>query len=202
MSTEQSHATSATQAAQPPRRIDEFLKEVLAKNGSDLHFIAGDPPRIRLYGELHNLRQEALTAQYVEETLREIMPRAAQMRLEEKHGADFAYIIPGVSRFRVNVMRHLYGLGCVCRAIPSKALTLDQLGVPQEADQLLEGADRQRVCARARCGRGAGGTRARRSGNRRWPAGTAVRTDIPAAVRPSRAARRSRSCRRRSGTPI
>jgi twitching motility protein PilT len=140
VSTEQSQATPTPPPANAPgpRRIDEFLKEVLAKNGSDLHFIAGDPPRIRLYGELHSLRPDALTAQFVEETLREIMPRAAQMRLEEKHGADFAYIIPGVSRFRVNVMRHLYGLGCVCRAIPSKALTLDQLSVPDAIRNLCK----------------------------------------------------------------
>ncbi|MDY6946864.1 MAG: type IV pilus twitching motility protein PilT [Pseudomonadota bacterium] len=147
MSTESSHATTTTTTATAaasgsnaytPRRIDEFLKEVLAKSGSDLHFIAGDPPRIRLYGELHNLRPEPLTAQFVEETLREIMPRAAQMRVDEKHGADFAYIIPGVSRFRVNVMRHLYGLGCVCRAIPSKALTLDQLNAPDAIRNLCK----------------------------------------------------------------
>ena len=142
MSTEPSHATTTTASSSAstyvPRRIDEFLKEVLAKNGSDLHFIAGDPPRIRLYGELHTLRPEPLSPQFVEETLKEIMPRSALMRLEEKHGADFAYIIPGVSRFRVNVMRHLYGLGCVCRAIPSKALTLDQLGVPDAIRNLCK----------------------------------------------------------------
>ena len=114
-STEPVSATTASQYV--PRRIDEYLKEVLSRNGSDLHFIAGDPPRIRMYGELQPLRPDILAPQFVEETLREIMPRAAQQRLEEKHGADFAYIIPGVSRFRVNVMRHLYGLGCVCRAI-------------------------------------------------------------------------------------
>lgn len=130
--------TEATGTHQGPKRIDEFLKEVLAKNGSDLHFIAGDPPRIRLYGELHTLRPEPLSPAFVEEVLREIMPRAAQVRLEQKHGADFAYIIPGVSRFRVNVMRHLYGLGAVCRAIPSKALTLDQLGMPDAVRNLCK----------------------------------------------------------------
>jgi len=134
--TSQNPAATANQYV--PRKIDEFLKEVLAKNGSDLHFIANDPPRIRLYGELHNLRNEVLSPAFVEEVLREIMPRSAQQRLEEKHGADFAYIIPGVSRFRVNVMRHLYGLGCVCRAIPSKALTLDQLQVPDAVRNLCK----------------------------------------------------------------
>ena len=129
---------TVTGSQQAPRRIDEYLKEVLAKNGSDLHFIAGDPPRVRLFGELHNLRPDVLAPAYVEELLREIMPRAAQQRLEEKHGADFAYIIPGVSRFRVNVMRHLYGLGAVCRAIPSKALTLDQLNMPDAVRNLCK----------------------------------------------------------------
>jgi twitching motility protein PilT len=139
MSTEvTSSSTSATANQYVPRKIDAYLKEVLAKNGSDLHFIANDPPRIRLYGELQPLRNEILSPAFVEEVLREIMPRSAQQRLEEKHGADFAYIIPGVSRFRVNVMRHLYGLGCVCRAIPSKALTLDQLAVPDAVRNLCK----------------------------------------------------------------
>jgi twitching motility protein PilT len=131
-------STTATGNQYVPRKIDAYLKEVLAKSGSDLHFIAGDPPRVRLYGELQNLRPEVLAPTYVEEVLREIMPRAAQLRLEEKHDADFAYIIPGVSRFRINVMRHLYGLGCVCRAIPSKALTLDQLNVPDAVRNLCK----------------------------------------------------------------
>ena len=139
MSTEAPSATAtATGQQYVPRKIDEYLKEVLTKNGSDLHFIANDPPRIRLYGELQPLRNEILQPAFVEEVLREIMPRAAQQRLEEKHGADFAHIIPGVSRFRVNVMRHLYGLGCVCRAIPSKALTLDQLAVPDAVRNLCK----------------------------------------------------------------
>jgi twitching motility protein PilT len=123
-------------AVHSPRRIDEFLREVLVKNGSDLHFIAGDPPRIRLYGEIMELRPEPLEMAFVEELLREIMPRQAAQRLEEKHGADFAYIIPGVSRFRVNVLRQLNGLGAVFRAIPSKALTLDQLNMPDAVRNL------------------------------------------------------------------
>src|SRR3954447_7411703 len=134
----QTGTNTASNAAYVPRKIDEFLKEVLNRNGSDLHFIAGDPPRIRLFGELHPLRPDPLKPEFVNEVLMEIMPRAALARLEEKHGADFAYIIPGVSRFRVNVMRHLYGLGCVCRAIPSKALTLDQLNMPDAVRNLCK----------------------------------------------------------------
>src|SRR5262245_2747507 len=135
----QAQVAAATGANQyVPKRIDEYLKEVLSKNGSDLHFISGDPARIRLYGELQTLRPEPLAPAFVEEVLKEIMPRAALARLVETHGADFAHIIPGVSRFRVNVMRHLYGLGAVCRAIPSKALTLDQLAMPDAVRNLCK----------------------------------------------------------------
>jgi len=120
----------------PPNRIDEYLREVLEKNGSDLHFVAGDPPRIRLYGELQPLRNEPMDREYVRELLAEILTRRAAQRLEEMDGGDFAYSIPGLSRFRVNVFRHIGGLGAVFRAIPSKALTLDQLNMPEAVRSL------------------------------------------------------------------
>jgi twitching motility protein PilT len=129
---------SNTGPAVGPKRIDEYLKEVLSKSGSDLHFIAGDPPRIRLYGELQPLRNEVLEPKLVEEMLREIMPRLSTQRLEEKNGADFAHVIPGISRFRVNILRHLNGLGAVFRAIPSKAKTLDELKMPDAVRNLCK----------------------------------------------------------------
>jgi len=117
-------------------RIDALLAEILDRKGSDLHFLAGDPPRIRLFGDLSPLRPERLDAAAVKETLYEIMPRQAVERFEAKDGADFAYTLPGRGRFRVNVLRHLNGMGAVFRAIPSKALTLDELQLPQAVRQL------------------------------------------------------------------
>jgi twitching motility protein PilT len=127
---------SETGQQHTPRRIDEFLRDVLAKSGSDLHFVAGDPPRVRTYGELQALREEPLKQDFVREALEEIMPRQAATRLQQQDGADFAYTIPDVSRFRVNVFRHIGGLGGVFRAIPSKALTLDQLNMPEPVRSL------------------------------------------------------------------
>ena len=117
-------------------KIDEFLSEVIKRKGSDLHFLAGDPPRLRVYGDLQALRPEPLKADYVKETLYEIMPPKAVARFEEKEGADFAYAVPNLARFRVNVMRHLNGMGAVCRVIPSAALTLDELNMPESVRSL------------------------------------------------------------------
>ena len=117
-------------------QIDPFLSEILDKRGSDLHFIAGDPPCIRVYGDLMPLRPEKLTGDYVKTALYEIMPKTAVDRFEKKDGADFAYSLEGKGRFRVNVMRQLNGMGAVFRAIPSKALTLDELKLPEAVRQL------------------------------------------------------------------
>ncbi len=116
--------------------VDEYLDEILRRRGSDLHFIAGDPARIRLHGELSPLREARLDAAFVKQSLYEIMSRKAVERFETRDGADFAYTLTGKGRFRVNVMRQLNGMGAVFRAIPSQALTLDQLNMPPAVRQL------------------------------------------------------------------
>ncbi len=116
--------------------IDTYLNEILDKRGSDLHFIAGDPARIRQYGDLMPLRPEKLDPTMVREALYEIMPRIAVDRFETKEGADFAYTMGDRARFRVNVLRHLNGVGAVFRAIPSKALTMDELKLPEAVRQM------------------------------------------------------------------
>ena len=118
--------------------IDQYLQSILERNGSDLHFLAGDPARIRQYGELKPISPEALSADFVKTTLYEIMPKLALERFEAKDGTDFAYSIPNVARFRVNVMRQLNGMGAVFRAIPSKAKTADELNLPPAVRNLCK----------------------------------------------------------------
>jgi twitching motility protein PilT len=112
-------------------QVDALLTEILQRRGSDLHLIAGDPPRVRVYGDLTPLKPEKLNPEWVKAALYEIMPKAAVERFEKKDGADFAHPLEGHGRFRVNVMRQLNGMGAVFRAIPSKALTLDELQLPE-----------------------------------------------------------------------
>jgi len=116
--------------------IDAYLTQVLERDGSDLHFLAGDPPRVRRYGELKTLSPEPLDAEMVKTALYEIMPKLSVERFEAKDGTDFAHSIPGVARFRVNVMRQLNGMGAVFRAIPSKARTAEELQLPEAVRNL------------------------------------------------------------------
>ena len=119
-------------------KIDEFLKDALSKDSSDLHFISGDPPRVRIHGELTILSPEKLTIDFVKDAMYEIMTGAMQRDFETNDAVDFAYEIPDISRFRVNVMRHLNGVGAVFRAIPSKALSLEELNMPEVVHNLCK----------------------------------------------------------------
>ena len=119
-------------------KIDRYLKDALAKSSSDLHFISGDPPRVRVHGSLTTLTNQVLSIEEVKESLYEIMSGTMQRDFESNDAVDFAYDMPGISRFRVNVMRHLNGIGAVFRAIPSKALTLAELAMPDVVENFCK----------------------------------------------------------------
>ena len=120
------------------KKIDQFLRAALQQNASDLHFLSGDPPRVRIHGGLQNLMDTDLTTELVQESVFEIMDGTAQRTFEEKDAADFAYEIPEVSRFRVNAFRHLNGVGAIFRAIPSTAMSLDELDMPRIVHDLCK----------------------------------------------------------------
>ena len=118
--------------------IDPYLEEALKRRASDLHFVSGDPVRARIHGELQVLMDERLTVDGVKESMYEIMDNTARSTFEENESADFAYEIPDVSRFRVNVFQHLNGMGAIFRAIPSQAMTLEQLNMPKVIHDLCK----------------------------------------------------------------
>jgi twitching motility protein PilT len=118
--------------------IDKFLQEALKQRASDLHFVSGDPVRARVNGSLQILMDEHLTIETVQEAMFEIMDGKTQNEFNKHDAADFAYNIPEVSRFRVNIFRHLNGIGAIFRAIPAKALTLEALGMPPVIHKLCK----------------------------------------------------------------
>jgi twitching motility protein PilT len=111
--------------------VDDLLRQMMERKGSDLHLVAGDPPRVRLYGDLQTLDAARLRPDVLKDALYAIMPARAKQRYEAEEGADFAHAIPGLARFRVNILRHLGGIGAVFRAIPSQALSIEQLALPE-----------------------------------------------------------------------
>ena len=112
------------------KRIDTFLELVVGQKGSDLHLVSGQPPRIRLYGDLIPIKYRELSADETAALLAETMTDEVRQHFEARYSLDFAYEVSGLARFRVNAFRHLHGLGAVFRVIPNAIRTLETLGGP------------------------------------------------------------------------
>jgi twitching motility protein PilT len=103
-----------------------------AKNGaSDLHLSAGLPPMIRVDGEVRRINLPPLEHKEVHRLVYDIMNDKQRRDYEEFLETDFSFEVPGVSRFRVNAFNHNRGAGAVLRTIPSKVLSMEDLGMGQ-----------------------------------------------------------------------
>lgn len=121
-------------------RIDVFLDLVIKQGGSDLHLVAGNPPRIRLHGDSYTVKYRELGEKETKELIDEITPQHIKAYFEEAGNADFAYELEGISRFRVNIFKHQGGMGAILRAIPTEIKTMQELRLPP----ILKNLSRQR----------------------------------------------------------
>ena len=101
------------------------------KNGaSDLHLSAGLRPMIRVDGDVRRINVDAMPHEEIHSMVYDIMNDKQRKTFEEYWEVDFSFEIPGLARFRVNAFNHNRGAGAVFRTIPSKILTLEELGAP------------------------------------------------------------------------
>ena len=109
----------------------ELLAFSAKQNASDLHISAGLPPLIRVDGEVRRINLPALEHKDVHSLIYDIMNDKQRKDFEEFLETDFSFEIPGVARFRVNAFNQNRGAGAVFRTIPSKILSMDDLGMGQ-----------------------------------------------------------------------
>jgi twitching motility protein PilT len=106
----------------------KILKE---KNGSDLHLSPGNPPLMRTAGEMVPAATQKITHEENQSLLYEIMTDPQRNQFESTHDIDFAYEVPALeSRFRANIFYGRLGISAVFRLIPSRIMTVEQLGLP------------------------------------------------------------------------
>ena len=117
-------------------RIDSFLRLVVEQQASDLHFHAGNVPIIRHDGDLVPLPFRILSEEETRRFLFEIMTRDQRESFERDQELDFAYVIEGIGRFRVNAFQQSHGPGAVFRIIPARLPTLDELRLPPSLGKL------------------------------------------------------------------
>lgn len=111
--------------------IDALLKALVDSDASDLHLKAGQPPVMRIRGELVRFSQYEMSEEEHTAMLMGMLNEERRERLEEQKEVDLSYNLPGVSRFRVNMFWQRGHIGAVMRVIPHKIRTIDELGMPE-----------------------------------------------------------------------
>jgi twitching motility protein PilT len=119
--------------------IEHLLTQLFERNASDLHLRIGEPPILRLHGEMVRIEgRGALDNGVLEGMLRSIMPERNRHEYAELNDTDFAHEIPGVARFRCNALRDRKGAAAVFRVIPARVVTADELGLTEEVQRLAQ----------------------------------------------------------------
>jgi twitching motility protein PilT len=118
-------------------RIDRFLRLMNDRGASDLHLSVGRPPIFRLSGRMEPIRYRTLDRTDFIQLLEPIAPAHLWHEFVETGDIDFAYEVPGVSRFRVNLFRQERGDSAVLRIIPTKLMTVAQLGLPESIRKIV-----------------------------------------------------------------
>lgn len=112
-------------------QIDKYFHRLIERGGSDLHLSEGQPPKIRVHGEIVTLEGESvLTKDVLEGMMKEIARDEGWERYVSSGDLDFAYEMDEESRFRCNYLKQSNGYACVFRLIPTKISSLEQLGIP------------------------------------------------------------------------
>ncbi len=127
-----------TGSGAPP--IDGLFHAMCAAGASDLHLSVGSPPIVRKDGQMQSLDPSAspLCADGLMALLAPILPDRNRVEYQARHDTDFAYEIPDLARFRVNVFADRNGPGAVFRVIPTRILTAEHLGLSPAILQLCQ----------------------------------------------------------------
>jgi twitching motility protein PilT len=117
-------------------KIDAFFKLMNEQKASDLHLVAGQPPMLRITGEIERVKYKVLDNDDLRAMLYEITPEHKVKVFEETGDVDFGYEVAGLARYRANYFMQRNGIGAVFREIPSNILTVEQLGLPPVVSKL------------------------------------------------------------------
>ncbi len=119
-----------------PQKIDRFLRLMNSRGASDLHLTVGRPPMLRLSGSLEPIRYRTVAEADFLEMLGAITPPRLWEDFLRGGDADYSYEVPGLARYRVNLFKQQRGSGAVFRIIPTKIMTIEQLGLPEQVRRL------------------------------------------------------------------
>ena len=118
--------------------IASLLRFAVQQKASDLHVSAGEPPMVRVHGDMFRVDSPALSPEDAHRMIFDIMNDTQRRTFQDKLECDFAFALDDDLRFRVNVFVQNRGEGAVFRTIPSKIPRFEDLGLPEVVRHLCD----------------------------------------------------------------
>jgi twitching motility protein PilT len=112
--------------------MTEILLFAMKQGASDVHISAGEPPRIRVHGDMMPVKVPALDKETARKMIYDILDDRQRARFEETHDIDFSFELGEAGRFRANLYMQNRGIGAAFRTIPTEIITFDKLGLPAQ----------------------------------------------------------------------
>jgi twitching motility protein PilT len=120
--------------------VKQAMRDLVEREGSDLHLKVGAAPLFRVNGELAPEEGvAALTAEDTEHALKQLLDDDGKLdEFEHEHEVDFSFEIEGVARYRINAFQQRGVISMACRAIPHKISTIEELALPEVISELAD----------------------------------------------------------------
>ncbi len=117
--------------------FEQVLRFAVKQNASDIHFSSGMPPIIRIVGELKRVELPPVEKDELQSFIYPFLREEQRRELENNREVDISLAIPGISRYRVNVFKHMNGLSASFRVIPEAVRSLDELMLPSVLKEMI-----------------------------------------------------------------
>jgi twitching motility protein PilT len=118
--------------------LNKFLKFLVQKEGSDIHICAGRKPYVRIHGQLHGTELGIIRPGEVKDIIYSVLTDEQKEYLQQHKELDFSYMLPELSRFRINVYLQRGTFAVVVRAVPFQVRSFEELGIPEVVKHYVE----------------------------------------------------------------
>jgi twitching motility protein PilT len=128
-------------------QLNKFFKVAIKNQANDLHLKVGQPPKLRLFGDLKNIKTEPMTQKRIEELVFEILSPIQKEFFLKNGTADFAYEIGDEDRFRINIFRQRGMISLAARRVSAHVPPFEELHLPPILEKIADGTHGAGACS-------------------------------------------------------
>jgi twitching motility protein PilT len=136
METEQPISSETSKEASA--KLDKYFRATVANHASDLHLKAGQPPKLRIRGQLKDTSGEIMTKEFIAQVVTELLSPRQKEIFKQNGTLDFAYELDDQTRFRINIFHQRGTVSMSARRVESVIPRFEQINLPKILEKIAD----------------------------------------------------------------